>query len=234
MLHALLPILMGGNIDHTKYVHNKNNESHHYNAGLVDNSSETKGVIINKNEELHFDPWIRERTFEGGYVNNKYDRGGKTNYGITQHFMEEHKDALLGGATKPIEELTEEDTKCLYFSLWNRHNLGQIRDKNLAFVLNDYMINSSDKGVATRVQQILNSNGASLEADGIFGTRTLEAINNTDSKWLIDQIIIDRYQHYRKIVNRDRSQLRFYKGWINRLNKVAEIAGSELIFSNQY
>jgi hypothetical protein len=28
---------------------------------------------------------------EGGYSNNKYDRGGKTKYGITQIFIDEYK-----------------------------------------------------------------------------------------------------------------------------------------------
>ncbi len=173
-------------------------------------------------------------SFEGGYSNNKFDRGGKTNYGITEIFMRQYKDALPEGKIKPIEELTKEDAYNMYFAMWNNKNLGQIRDKALAFVLNDYMINTSEWKVAKRVQRILNNNGENLKVDGIFGSKTLEAIHNTDKNWLIDQILIDRYNNYRDNVEEDYTQEIFYKGWIKRLNEVAQIAGSNLRFDVNY
>lgn len=172
--------------------------------------------------------------FEGGFVDNKYDRGGKTNYGITEIFMEQYKDALPGGRVKPVEELTKEDAYNLYFAMWNNKRLGEVRDKNLAFVLNDYMINSNEWEVAKRVQRILNINGENLKPDGVFGAKTLDAMHRADKDWLIEQIIIDRYNNYRKIVANDNSQINNFAGWINRLNKVAEIVGSKLRFENKY
>ena len=145
--------------------------------------------------------------FEGGYSNNKFDRGGKTKYGITEVFMEQYKRALPEGKVKPIEELTKEDAYKLYFAMWNNKKLGLIRDKALAFVLNDYMINSSEWEVAKRVQRILNSNGENLKVDGIFGEKTLESIHRTDKKWLIEQILIDRYRNYRENVKDDYKQM---------------------------
>ena len=96
------------------------------------------------------------------------------------------------------------------------------------------MINSFAKNVAKRVQNILNSNGTNLKIDGIFGKETLNAINNVDKKWLIEQILTDRYHWYRKSVQSDKAQIENYKGWINRLNKIAEIVGSKLYFSTTY
>lgn len=125
----------------------------------------------------------------------------------------------------------ENDALRLYFAMWNNKKLGYIRDKNLAFVLNDYMINSNEWKV---VQRILNSNGENLNTDGIFGSNTLEAIHRADKKWLIEQILIDRYNHYREIVNKDKTQFNFYKGWIKRLNKVAELTGTDLVFPEKY
>ncbi|MBE6297810.1 MAG: hypothetical protein E7088_04860 [Bacteroidales bacterium] len=172
--------------------------------------------------------------FEGGYSNNKYDRGGKTNYGITEIFMEQYRDALPNGRLIPIEELTKENAHSLYFAMWNKYNLGYIRDKDLAFVINDYMINTYDHKVAKRIQRILNQNGENLATDGIFGAKTIEAIHRTNKEWLIEQILIDRYNNFRENVARDYSQINNYKGWINRLNKIAEIVGSKLRFSNEY
>ena len=172
--------------------------------------------------------------FEGGYSNNKNDRGGKTNHGITRIFMEQYKNALPGGKVKPVEELTKEDAYNLYFAMWNNKKLGYIRDKNLAFVLNDYMINSSEWEVAKRVQRILNRNGENIKENGVFNSNTLEAIHRADKEWLMDQILIDRYNNYRKQVEKSHSQIDFYKGWIKRLNDVAEIIGSKLRFDEKY
>ena len=172
--------------------------------------------------------------FEGGYANNKNDRGGETKFGITAPFLEDYKYALPGGKGKPINELTKEDAKLLYKAQWDKYNLGYIHDKDLALLLNDYMINSYARNVAKRVQNILNSNGTNLKIDGIFGKETLNAINDVDKKWLIKQILIDRYHWYRKSVQNDKVQIEHYKGWINRLNKIAQKVGAGLTFSNRY
>ena len=172
--------------------------------------------------------------FEGGYSNNKYDRGGETNYGITNIFMEQYKKALPDGKVKPIKEITKEDAYNMYNAMWNQHNLGYIKDKGIATLLNDYMINSNEWKVAKRVQDILNQKGHSIKVDGLFGTKTLEAINNTDKEWLIEKILIDRYNNYRKQVKDEQSQIHNYKGWINRLNKIAEIVGSKTRFPIEY
>ena len=172
--------------------------------------------------------------FEGGYANNKNDRGGETKFGITAPFLEDYKYALPGGKSKPISELTKEDAKLLYKAQWDRYNLGYIHNGELALVLNDYMINSYAKNVAKRVQNILNSNGAKLKIDGIFGKETLNAINDVDKKWLIEQILNDRYHWYRKSVQNDKVQIGHYKGWINRLNKIAKEVGSDLFFSTKH
>lgn len=171
--------------------------------------------------------------FEGGYSNNNNDRGGETNYGITRIFMEQYKHALPEKKTKPIKEITKEDAYRLYNAMWNNKRLGYIRDKELAFVLNDYMINSGEWSVARRVQEILNSKGEQLKTDGIIGTRTLEAIHRADKDWLIDRILADRYKNYRELVKANPSQEEFFVGWINRLNNVAEKAGSTLRFPTE-
>lgn len=171
---------------------------------------------------------------EGGYVNNKNDRGGETNYGITKPFMEEYKYALPSEKTIPIKDLTAEDAKLLYKAMWDRYNLGYIRDKNLAYVIYDYMINSYAGTVAKRTQEILNTRGASLKVDGNIGEKSLNAIHNSDPQWLIDEILKNRQYYYREQVRKAPSQREFYAGWMNRLNKIAETVGSSLRFSTKF
>ena len=171
---------------------------------------------------------------EGGYSNNRHDRGGETNHGITRIFMEQYKNALPEGKAKPIKDITKEDAYNMYNAMWNQHNLGYVKDKNIAFLLNDYMINSNEWKVAKRVQDILNQKGDSIKVDGLFGPKTLEAINNTDKEWLIEEILQDRYNNYREQVKHSPTQETFYKGWINRLNKIAELVGSKTRFPLEY
>ena len=171
---------------------------------------------------------------EGGYANDKNDRGGETKYGITAPFMEDFKYALPGGKTKPVKDLTVDDAKKLYKALWDRYNLGCVRDKNVAYVIFDYMINTFYHTVAKRVQKILNTQGAALKVDGRIGEKSLNAIHNSDYKWLIDEILKNRQYYHRKDVNENPVQLKFYAGWMNRLNKIAEAVGSDLRFSTKF
>ena len=172
--------------------------------------------------------------FEGGYSNNKYDRGGETNYGITKIFMEQYKKALPGGKVKPIKKISKEDAYNMYNAMWNQHNLGYLKDKSIAVLLNDYMINSNEWEVAKRVQEILNKKGHEIKVDRIIGPKTIEAINKTDRNWLIEEILMDRYKNYRDQVKLRPTQETFYKGWINRLNKISELVGSGTRFPVEY
>ena len=171
---------------------------------------------------------------EGGYVNNKNDRGGETNWGITKPFMEDFKYALPGGKAVPIKELTVDDAKKLYKALWDRYNLGDVRDKNVAYAIFDYMINTYHHTAAKRVQETLNTKGAGLKVDGHLGEMSLKAIHNSDYKWLIDELLKNRYYNYREQVNKRPDQHEFYAGWMNRLNKIAEAVGSDIRFSTKF
>ena len=171
---------------------------------------------------------------EGGYVNDKNDRGGETKYGITEPFMEEYKYALPDGKAKPIKDLTVEDAKLLYKAMWDRYNLGYIRDKDLAYVIYDYMINSYAGTAAKRVQEILNTRGAALKVDGQIGEKSLNAIHNSDTKWLIDVILKNRQYYHQQDVYKNPKQVKYYAGWMNRLNKIAEAVGSDLRFSTKF
>ena len=171
---------------------------------------------------------------EGEYVNDKNDRGGETKYGITAPFMEDFKYALPSGKTKPIKDLTVDDAKKMYKALWDRYNLGYVRDKNVAYVIFDYMINTFYHTAAKRIQEILNTRGAALKVDGHLGEKSLNAIHNSDYEWLIDEVLKNRHHHYREQVKDDYTQHEFYAGWMNRLNKIAEAVGSDIRFSTKF
>lgn len=167
---------------------------------------------------------------EGEYSNHKNDRGGETKWGITRPFLQDYAYALPGCKPKEIKDLTRDDAKALYKAQWDKYKLGYIRNKRLAYILNDYMINSYAGGVAKRLQKILNTRGANLRIDGNIGEKTLEAIHNADIDWLIGEVLKDRYKHYTELIENDQTQKDFEIGWLKRLKKVAERVG----FNIQY
>lgn len=166
---------------------------------------------------------------EGGYNNYKTDR--ETNYGITEPFMKEYKYALPGGKEKPIRDLTKDDARALYKAQWDKYNLGYIRKWGLAYVINDYMINSDPRRLTKRLQGILRSGGADVDVDGIVGNQTLDAIHRADNSWLIDEILLDRLKNYQRTLDKEPEKKVFKNGWINRLNTIAEQVGSNLRFN---
>lgn len=166
---------------------------------------------------------------EGGYSNHKHDRGGETNWGITRIFMLDNVHALPGGVPKEIKDLTKEDAKALYKAQWDKFKLGYIRDKRLAYVLNDYMINSNAYKVVKRLKGILNRRGANLKVNTTMDGKTLETIHKTDTDWLIKQILIDRYENYLGQIE-DPTQNDFRNGWFKRLKEVAEKVGFDIQF----
>ena len=135
--------------------------------------------------------------------------------------------ALPGGVPKDIKNLTKDDAKALYKAQWDKYNLGRIRSKRLAYTLNDYMINSYARECVKRLQGILNQSGANLNVDGFMGEKTLEAIHNADTDWLIEEILIDRYKNYLEQIQKP-NQEGFKNGWLNRLRQVAEKVGFDI------
>ena len=53
--------------------------------------------------------------------------------------------------------------------------------------------------------------------DGIMGPNTLKAINGMDEQLFEATYALLRINRYREICNRDRSQGKFLKGWLNRV-----------------
>ena len=166
---------------------------------------------------------------EGGYNNYKTDR--ETNYGITEPFMKEYKYALPGGKEKPIRDLTKDDARALYKAQWDKYKLGYLRKWGLAYVINDYMINSDARRMAERLQGILRQGGADIDVDGIVGEQTLDAIHSADNSWLVDEILLDRLRNYQRTLDNRPYKKEFKDGWINRLNTIAEQVGSKLRFN---
>ena len=148
---------------------------------------------------------------EGGYSNDKNDRGGKTKYGIIE------EEAREFGYTGDMRNLTKDFAKNIYLKKYYLGNkLDKITDDRVALSIFDWAVNSGRRGIK-KAQIVANKFGANLVIDGIIGNKTLEAINAIDPKMFLKEYHEMQRTFYKNLAARDNSQEGFLKGWLNRI-----------------
>ena len=153
--------------------------------------------------------------FEGGYVNDKADKGGATNHGITIETFR-----LLGADNdgdgdidvRDLQMITEDQWKKIFRIYWNRWKADQINNQSIANILVDWVWASGKFGI-TIPQRLLG-----LQTDGIVGKITLEAVNSADGKVFFDSIRQARLDYVNNIIYRNPMWRKFEKGWKRRIN----------------
>ena len=148
---------------------------------------------------------------EGGYSNNKADRGGATNHGITQatfsDWLSKH-----GQGWRDVKSLTiTEAAKIYQDNYWTPAKCDLLPD-NLREIHFDASVNYG----VSRATKLLQA-AAGVKRDGVIGKNTLAAIAEMDGRLLKARYINERYAFYASIVERDRSQLVFIVGWLSRM-----------------
>ena len=150
-------------------------------------------------------------TKEGGFINHPDDRGGPTNYGITQATLQWwlKRPVTLADIKSITPELATEIYTTLYVKNPGFDTLDVpdfLRDQ-----LIDFGVNSGPRLVVMKLQTILG-----VPADGDIGPDTKAALAIHDHRQLNNQLAIARLQMVGRIINRDKSQAVFAAGWINR------------------
>lgn len=153
--------------------------------------------------------------WEAGFVNDKTDKGGATNMGITIGTWKQigyDKDGDGDIDVQDIRKLDSRDFACVLKVYWNRWQANRIINQSVANILVDWVFTSGAWGVKIP-QRILK-----LKEDGVVGNQTLTAINLANQKTLFDAIFEARKKFFNDIVKNNPEQKRFIKGWLNRLN----------------
>ena len=152
---------------------------------------------------------IIEHVFEieGGFVDDPKDPGGKTKYGISQKTFPHLE----------IEKLTKEQAADIYRKhYWDPYPFFE-EIKSPQVVLKLYMagINMGQKSANICLQRAVRS-FKYLDADGIIGPKSLEAINSIPHKELIPAFNSECAGRYRMLCAKNPSLRKFLRGWINR------------------
>ena len=130
---------------------------------------------------------------EGGYVNNKKDRGGPTNMGITQTTLNSYR-KRKGLAYKDVKNITRDEAKAIYYDdYWKVSGADKISDPNMAVAMFDTAV--------------------------LHGPGTAKIFYN-QSNGDLNKFLEIRQKSYDKIVANDPEQKIFYNGWNNRVNNL--------------
>ena len=154
---------------------------------------------------------------EGGYSDDKNDKGGKTKYGIIE---EEARDFGYKGN---MQDLTKDFARNVYLKKYYLGNkLDKVVNDKVALSICDWAVNSGRNGTKN-VQVALNQiNGSDLVVDGIIGNKTLEVLNATDPGKFLEVYHNLQRIYYRSKIEADSTQERFLTGWLNRIERKEE------------
>jgi len=152
---------------------------------------------------------------EGGKVNDHSDHGGATNMGVTLATWKSQgydKDGDGDIDAADLNLITHADVVNILRQYWNRWQADKINNQSIANLLVDWVWNSGAWGIK-KPQKALG-----LLDDGSVGPKTLFAINNGDQAEIFNILWTTRKKFFEDICKNDPSQLKFLKGWLNRLN----------------
>ena len=157
---------------------------------------------------------------EGGYIDDPYDKGGATKYGISSRFIKANDLKI-----KDVRELTLLQAKEIYsIFFWQPLKIDKINDSTVQLFLFDTAVNCGKEKAVFLLQESINSI-SNIAVDGRIGNETIGTCNSITSQpkqyKLLKQLLLSkRIAYYVHVVNVDESQRKFLRGWVNRALEV--------------
>ncbi len=143
---------------------------------------------------------------EGGYVNDPYDKGGETKWGISQRSY----------PRLSIKSLTKEQAKSIYHNDYWKPAYDELLNKDLSIRLFDMAINSGAYNAEITLQKAINHCGGNIVEDGDIGMVSIKSSNLAHQGWLLERFRVERSKYYADCVDRKPNDLKFLKAWIFR------------------
>lgn len=145
--------------------------------------------------------------FEGGFSDDKNDKGGVTKFGISERSY----------PNIDITQLTLEEAKNIYYEdFWLKNKCDKIIHTKVAIKLFDISVNTGLKVAARILQRAVRASGIMLSEDGIIGKRTINSVNKIDGGILLSALKSETAGYYRLIIAKNDRLKVFENGWLNR------------------
>ncbi len=160
---------------------------------------------------------------EGGFVRHPHDRGGPTNFGVTQRTLS----AVRGRPATPADVAAL--TRCEAHRIYRAHFYDAPKLERLPASVRsicfDAAVHHGPAQAIRFVQHVCNAAGfGPLDVDGVLGAKTAASAASADAAMggLFPQALIDERRIFiRRLVNADPSQEVFLDGWLRRVDDVA-------------
>lgn len=172
--------------------------------------------------------YSRTSTFEGGWSNDPYDRGGKTKYGVTEKTW-----AAYHAPRKPpygIEDITRDDAQAVFWNVyWCGAKLHRLEAAGCPQILLcdafDAVVHHGVHGGSVLLQEAYNlvcGKRVSLNVDGVIGSKTCTSIaafclSNDHAAGLLGAFRYLRGKKFFDACVNDLSQAKFLCGWMRRI-----------------
>ena len=160
---------------------------------------------------------------EGGYVDDPDDRGGATNWGVTQAVYEDFVGYKCD--KEEIKNMDEETAKEIYHEkFWKPSRADQL-PAEVRETYFDMVVNHGQGGAVKILQQACNNKRKPenyIDVDGGIGPNTIRAAKNLKN-W---ELQVERSGYYWNLVfkgskyTQRTSQVKFIRGWIRRCFKL--------------
>jgi lysozyme family protein len=195
----------------------------------VSNMSEFTLVITENLPPATLQAINRVLGLEGGYVNDPNDRGGKTNFGISD-LRDGIADGLIDlnldgiGDIDPKNLTYQQAVSIYYKEYWLANHCHQLPEC-IAVMVFDIAVNQGSRFACKTLQAV-----AGVNPDGLIGNKTLSAVNLSSTFYLLMKCTHLRLARYIALVKKDESQLMYLQGWNNRAFEVFEHCQAIAVF----
>lgn len=159
---------------------------------------------------------------EGGYVDDKDDLGGATNYGISLEFLKDMYNRGFKEADVNLDGIiNQKDIAAMSYILVQRLYRVEFWDK-VSMIPNDNLaIKVFDAGVNIGIRKAIQllQKCVEVQADGMIGPITLRAIKGKDCNVLLHDFINRLELYYYEIAYKNPALDKFLKGWLIRAKR---------------
>jgi type VI secretion system secreted protein VgrG len=150
----------------------------------------------------------------GGWSDNPNDAGGATNCGITLKTAMRHgvKDKAA------LKSITPETVIAIYDADYWR--FAMIDNQRVATLVFDHVVHRGLNSAVKLLQCVLAMRGESLAIDGVWGPKTLAAVNAMRGDDLLIPFAFARAGEYCVLATSRKENAEFLAGWLRRAKKV--------------
>jgi lysozyme family protein len=159
--------------------------------------------------------------FEGGWSDTPGDRGGRTNYGITQRAYDTWR-TTTGQNKRLVDLIDDAEVRAIYLAdYWMPCRCSDLPDL-LAMAVFDFAVHSGAYNAKLALQRALG-----VRADGVIGPVTIATAMATDPKVATLRLLKKRAAFLQECIHAHPEDVKFLEGWIVRLLDQAFSAGGE-------